>query len=235
MGKETGIAWADATWNPAQGCTKVSPGCDNCYAEALSRRYGWKTQFATVQLMPHRLDVPFNWKKPKRIFVGSITDMFHPQIPDIYLCAVWLTMLEAKQHTYMLLTKRPHRMRHKVDKLGLELPRHIWLGTSVEQQRFYDNRVPALMGIPASVRFLSVEPLLEHVTIQPEALPVEWVIVGGESGPRARPMDEDWARSLRDQCAGAGIPYFYKQRGARVGHGSDLLDGVAHKEFPVVR
>lgn len=241
MGQSSKIAWCDATWNPVVGCSKVSPGCDNCYAEVLTRR--WPSRFPrgfAVDLKRHRLGDPQRWRKPRRIFVNSMSDLFHPQVPDEFVRQVWLMMAWTPHHTFQVLTKRPHRMKHKIETLRLPLYHHIWVGTSVEDQRFYDNRVLPLTGIPAPVRFLSIEPLLGPIDLRldrlpsyrPGTLPYEWVIVGGESGPRARPMDPQWARDIRDSVLKYEIPFFFKQMGSKVGHGSDLLDGQEWKQFP---
>ena len=235
MGAKTAIEWADSTWNPVTGCTKVSPGCDNCYAETLAERYrgtnGWPNGF-DVQMRPHKLSQPRTWKSPRRIFVNSMSDLFHRAIPDDYLVQVWASMLAAPQHTYQILTKRPHRMAYKIKTLGLTMHTAIWLGVSVENQAMADSRLPALCNISAPTRFVSAEPLLGQVDMTAWLHLLDWVIVGGESGSKARPMQPDWARSLRDQCVEAGAAFFFKQQGARVGHGSDKLDGKTWKQFP---
>ena len=229
------IEWTDATWNPVTGCTKVSPGCDHCYASAIAERYRGRVNFPNgfeVQLRPHRLREPTKWKTARRIFVNSMSDLFHRDIPDDYLAAVWETMLQVDRHVYQVLTKRPHRMAHKIASLGLPTPRHIWLGTSVENQRFADSRIPALTSIGAPVRFISAEPLLGPLDLEPWTEELSWVIVGGESGPSRRPMNYDWARSLRNQCLAAGVPFFYKQGNAFRSGQDRVLDGRAWDEYP---
>jgi protein gp37 len=261
------IEWTDATWNPVTGCTKVSPGCDHCYAETFAER--WRgtpghhfEQGFDVTLRPERLDQPLKWRKPRRVFVNSMSDLFHEQVPDDYIVTVFTRMWWSPQHTFQVLTKRHGRMRslvpriedrlremeHDLDLLDAPTPLrwplpNVWLGVSVEDQKRADLRIPALLDTPAAVRFLSCEPLLGPVDLrrisrpsgqQPEMVldvvgqrygvpgrwqaptshRIDWVIVGGESGPRARPMDPAWARSLRDQCTAAGVPFFFKQAGA---------------------
>ena len=247
--KDTKIAWTDATWNPVTGCTKVSPGCDHCYAEAVAERFRGGKAFPhgfDVTLHPDRLDAPRHWRKPKRIFVNSMSDLFHKDIPDEFLVDVWATMYDTPRHTYQILTKRPHRMEHKIKTLGLTLQPNIWLGTSVENQTMADSRIPPLLNIfwpqGVSKRFISAEPLLGPISLwwwlptngraygcHP---PISWCIVGGESGRGRRPMDLDWARSLRDQCQEAGAAFFFKQGNAlRPGEDREL-DGRTWDEFP---
>jgi protein gp37 len=257
---KSAIEWTDATWNPVTGCTKVSPGCDHCYAETLSERFrGTAGHYFEngfdVQLRPDKLDQPLRWKKPRRIFVNSMSDLFHDDIPYDYLVEVWATMAVATQHTFQVLTKRHGRMRSllnsqqfnadwwsaAVDLIGskasmlwggqAEVPQalpNVWLGVSVENQQWADIRWPALRDTPAAVRFLSMEPLLGPVELDENWLhgdpecrcddpagchTIDWVIVGGESGRGARPMYAAWARSLRDECAAAGVPFLFKQWG----------------------
>jgi protein gp37 len=294
----TEIQWTDETWNPTVGCSRVSPGCDNCYAirvaaremqpahvgltrsagadehrgeprdrearvgdatageQTLSprRTLDWTGE---VRLLPDRLDTPLHWRKPRRVFVDSMSDLFHPEVlkaddgnPTPFLARVFAVMVQAEQHTFQVLTKRPQVMRavlsepmfrldvntellrrgHAVMPGGMtdpsfRWPSNIWLGTSVENQRYADLRVPHLLATPAAVRFLSIEPLLGPVDLYgwlpdpendkfgPVTPRVDWVIGGGESGPGARPMHPDWVRSIRDQCTHAGAPFFFKQWG----------------------
>lgn len=284
MSDKSAIEWTDATWNPTTGCTKVSAGCEHCYIDRTplfrigvpkprndgapipprsfdGESIGAKTG---VLLHPERLDQPLSWKRPRRIFVNSLSDLFHDDVPDEFITQVFAVMSLAHWHTFQVLTKRPRRMqallndqawRHNVHRFqsrfahralvaSWPLP-NVWLGTSVEDQKAADLRIPLLLETPAAVRFLSCEPLLGPVElyeshrghrrdlvseytyicldcstednevewVDETPPPVDWVIVGGESGPGARPMHPDWARSLRDQCVAAGVPFFFKQWG----------------------
>lgn len=323
----TKIEWTDATWSPVSGCSKVSPGCAHCYAERVSHRFGFTSQPWTpehaaenVVLHPDRLDQPLRWRKPRRIFVNSMSDLFHDAVPDEFIDRVFATMAicgaqrhtcragercthdeepgcwqngggkENPKHTFQILTKRPDRMRayltsadrwsriqevgndpewsvgwddpyELIQSMGWPLP-NVWLGVSAENQHFADERIPLLLETPAAVRFVSAEPLLgpvnlTNITADTEGGPeqwnvldkaeaaealvpyapntsVDWVICGGESGPNARPMQLDWARSLRDQCQEAGVPYFLKQMGGARPGGKAELDGVEWKQFPEV-
>lgn len=254
MADKTTIEWTDATWNPTTGCTQVSPGCDHCYALTLSERFRgvpghyFENGF-DVQLRPDKLDQPLRWKRPRRIFVNSMSDLFHDDIPELYIASVFDVMAQASQHTFQLLTKRHGRMRSLLRRWihedGMVMPPNVWLGVSVENQQWADIRIPALLETPAARRFLSCEPLLGSVSLFANTkidtgTLVDWVIVGGESGRGARPMDIRWARGLRDECTAYGIPFHFKQWGA---HGSDgvrrdkhvngrLLDGRTWDEFP---
>lgn len=234
MGK-TAIEWATDVWNPVTGCTKVSQGCKNCYAKALhdmrhTAYQAGKTlpaqyavPFETVQLHYDRLSLPRHWKRPRRIFVNSMSDLFHEDVPDEFIWHVFKAMSQAPQHIFMVLTKRAGRMPDVVNKIRSMLPdrlEHVWLGVSVEDQAAADERIPFLLQTRAAVRFLSCEPLLGPVNLRAFMRPspgwtrdIDWVIVGGESGPGARPMHPDWARSLRDQCQAAGTALFFKQWG----------------------
>ncbi len=283
------IEWTDATWNPVTGCTKVSEGCDHCCAERITERFGGKGSFEKVVLHPEKLDDPFHWRKPRRVFVNSMSDLFHDDVPDEFIAQVFAAMALSPRHTFQILTKRPGRMASLLSdenddwanevwecaaqRIGADrdcapcpwwpgrpLP-NVWLGVSVENQKWADVRIPKLLETPAAVRFLSVEPLLGPVDLTPVFVHpagcggtyegigfvngthqrihrsrclnhrsrrvdrditsgateyvdrIHWVIVGGESGPGARPMHPDWARSLRDQCVAAGVPFFFKQWG----------------------
>ena len=234
MAETTKIRWTESTWNPATGCTAVSPGCDNCYAKRIAenrRGPAFPNGFA-MTLRPHKLDEPRKWKEPRRVFVNSMSDLFHKDIPDDYLRAVWDTMLETPRHTYQVLTKRAHRMAHKVRTLGLPLPPHIWLGVSAENQAMADSRIPPLLDTWPAVAFVSAEPLLGLVDLGEYVDRLQWVIVGGESGSGRRPMDYDWARALRDQVRGAGVAFFYKQGNAHVSDRDKVLDGETWDEYP---
>jgi protein gp37 len=268
------IEWTDETWNPTVGCSRVSPGCDGCYAIGVAHRamqpahagltvrhHGRDAEVAgrstdwtgEVRLLPDRLDTPLRWRKPRRVFVDSMSDLFHPDVlkSDVhaegsaapFLASVFAVMVMAEQHTFQVLTKRPQMMRAVLDEpmfrldVNAELlrrdhsvmpggmtspsfrwPANIWLGTSVENQRYADLRIPHLLATPAAVRFLSIEPLLGPVDLSPWldadlADRPDWVIVGGESGHGARPMHPQWVRALRDQCGQWDVPFFFKQWG----------------------
>ena len=324
MADKTCIEWTDATWNPTTGCVKVSSGCKHCYAERDWARlvhlpaYAGRS-FTDVACHPDRLDQPLRWKKPRRIFVNSMSDLFHESVPDTFIDQVFSVMAMAPQHTFQVLTKRPQRVRDYfaarregdpwadaadaiADLIGLDdhpvvleprdipLP-NVWIGVSVENQEAADERIPLLLQIPSNWRWISAEPLLgpvdltliphktgwgsspcsgcgtdvardaldgsthcEHGCDGPILNTLDWVVVGGESGPKARPMHPAWARSLRDQCAAAGVPFLFKQWGEwlpdnqnpdvspphdkngaiRVGkkRAGRLLDGVQHDGYP---
>ena len=229
----TDIEWTDETWNPVTGCTKVSPGCDHCYAERVTERFHGKGAFERIVLHPDRLDKPLHWRKPRKVFVNSMSDLFHEQVPDTFIGLVWQVMAETPQHTFQILTKRHARMRSFLRQWpNYEPLPNVWLGVSVEDQKWADIRVPALIQTPAAVRFLSCEPLLGPVRIGYMSL-LDWVIVGGESGPGARPMHPDWARDLRDQCEAAGVPFLFKQWGGiRPKAGGRELDGRTWDQYP---
>ena len=294
MGKSK-IEWTEETWNPVTGCTKISPGCKNCYAERMAKRLGGRFGYPAppyhfdVTLHYDRLNDPLGWKKPRMIFVCSMGDLFHEDIPTSFIQSVFQVMHRAHWHTFQVLTKRAWRM----DDLSVVLswPENVWAGITVENQRAADVRIPYLLRVPAAVRFLSCEPLLEPLNLSGYLRPVpncqyidtddgtctypgkvtpechagvacpltdtdtwggpNWVNVGGESGPGARPMHPDWVRSIRDQCLSAGVPFFFKQWGAyrpaemvvdgrpevqflKVGKkkAGRLLDGREWNEFP---
>lgn len=235
MSDQSGIEWTDATWNPVTGCSKVSPGCKNCYAERLAARLRamrnprYLNGFA-VTLHPDQLALPLSWRRPKRIFVNSMSDLFHEAVPAEYIRRVFDVMVKADWHTFQILTKRSHRLAALAR--DLPWPGNVWQGVSVETQR-YTSRVTDLQTVPATVRFLSVEPLLGAIPKLPLA-GIHWVIVGGESGGRRRPMAEAWALEIRDQCAHAQVPFFFKQWGGRTPKaGGRILDGRAWDEMPV--
>lgn len=272
MSDRTGIEWTDATWNPVTGCSKVSAGCKHCYAERDWARLSANKQtryfgraFTDVRCHADVLDQPLRWRRPRRIFVNSMSDLFHPDVPDEFVDEVFAVMALAKQHVFQVLTKRPERMRaHPIfshsgrclwvgirqaaerlfgidpGPVGKTLP-NVWLGVSVEDQAAADERIPLLLDTPAAVRWISAEPLIGPVRLDrimrasqyddwtycDNALDgfratkcggtygshLDWVVVGGESGPKARPMHPDWVRSIRDQCAEAGVPFLFKQWG----------------------
>lgn len=280
MGDRSNIEWTDATWNTVYGCTRASPGCDNCYAVRVTQRLAGTLDAAkglvnpskrhfngTVRCLPDRLDIPLKWKRPRRIFVNSLSDLFHPEVPFDFVDKVFAVMALSPQHTFQVLTKRPERMReyltHEDVKVGIceaaermdawksktglpvgdvRLPlRNVWLGTSVENQETADERIPHLIETPAAVHWLSMEPLLGPVDFRLVPgfnrtglnLSGWWVVVGGESGPKARPMDPNWVRRILYMCKAARVPSFLKQMMA----GGKLvkmpeLDGRTWDEYP---
>lgn len=241
MSDRTAIEWTDATWNPVRGCTKISPGCTHCYAETFAERFRGVPghpyeQGFDLRLVPHKLDDPLRWREPRHVFVNSMSDLFHEDVPLDYVLAVVGVMLQADRHTYQVLTKRSERLRDLLAgplRFAADRP-HIWWGVSVEDRRHGLPRVDHLRAAPAGVRFLSVEPLLEDLGTVPLD-GIHWVIVGGESGPGARPCHPDWVRSLRDQCAAAHVPFFFKQwGGVRKSKTGRLLDGRTHDGKPNV-
>ena len=212
----TSIEWTDQTWNPVTGCTKVSPGCAHCYAEGIANRL-WKGRpFEDVQVHADRVGQPLRWRKPRRVFVNSMSDLFHEAVPFRFLDAVFHVMRSTPRHTYQVLTKRPERMRFYMRDTRAPLAPNVWLGVSVENQRMADERIPLLLDTPAAVRFLSVEPLLGPVNLHPWLSGgINWCIVGGESGPQARPCELPWIGAIVEQCKAAGVPVFVKQLGRR--------------------
>ena len=273
----TKIEWTDATWNPVTGCTRVSPGCANCYIERTvpfrkaGMRFRVQGNESSIPVTLHydRLDQPLGWRKPRRVFTCSMGDLLHPSVHDGFIDKVFWTMSRAADHTFQILTKRPERMlewftsveasRHTYDLAAAKgvwpLP-NVWVGVSVENQYWTDQRIPLLLETPAAVRFLSVEPLLHPIDLGrwlwesgPNDWPVashelDWVIVGGESGPGARPMNLDWARSIVRQCQIADVPVFVKQLGGawarqngwHGGKGGDITEWTEElrvREWPV--
>jgi protein gp37 len=274
MSDKSAIEWTDATWNPTTGCDRVSPGCAHCYALDLAARLkamgqaGYQADgdprtsgpgFA-LTLQPDRLAIPLMWAQPRRVFVDSMSDLFHPAVPDDYLDRVFAVMALAGHHSFQVLTKRPERMRAYLTSIAPRGPRHaevqreialrrlargqgrltdtivwplpnVWAGTSVENRR-WTTRIDELRAAPASVRFLSCEPLLGPLG-ELDLEGIHWVIVGGESGTVHRPIEADWIRSIRDQCSTAGVPFLFKQWGGRSSKsGGRELDGRTHDEFP---
>ena len=215
MAQSSSIEWTEATWNPTTGCTKVSHGCTNCYAERMAFRLQamgqprYKDGFK-LTLQDDIVDLPLRWKKPRVIFVNSMSDLFHKDVPDKFIKRCFEVMVEASQHKFQVLSKRPERVAELASKI--EWAENIWMGTSVENSK-YVERIRVLQKIPAAVRFLSVEPLLGPISRMP-LKDIHWVIVGGESGPKSRPMKIDWVRSIRDQCVLKEVPFFFKQWGA---------------------
>ncbi len=214
MSQQTSIEWTNSTWNPVAGCTKVSSGCRNCYAQTFSERWrgipGHPYEYGfDLRLWPNRLEDPLRWKKPRTIFVNSMSDLFHENIPLTYIRKVFKTMETANWHTFQVLTKRAERLLELAPKLIW--PPNVWLGVSVENADFMD-RIDSLRKVPAKVRFLSLEPLLgplEKLNLKN----IHWVIVGGESGPGARPMLKKWVEDIRKQCREQRVPFFFKQWG----------------------
>jgi protein gp37 len=277
MADKTGIEWTDATWNPLRGCTAVSPGCDHCYAASVALRFSGQGQpyeglavkgedghpqwTGEIMLVPAHLTDPLRWQRPRKIFVNSMSDLFHPSVPIGYIDQVFVVMAKAQRHTFQILTKRPQIMANylndpatpeRIAKAGDVLERmhlygkegdhrlapwplpNVWCGTSVEDQRA-TSRVKALVRCPAAVRFLSCEPLIGPVDLSPYLSDLHWVISGGESGRYHRPLDLDWVRTIRDQCLGAGIAYYHKQHGGLTpkSQGKEL-DGQEWCQFPQV-
>jgi protein gp37 len=268
MADHSAIEWTDATWNPVTGCIEVSEGCNHCYARTFAERFRGVPghpyeQGFDLRLWPERLAAPLRWRRPRRVFVNSMSDLFQDGVPDEFVAEVFAVMGLASRHSFQVLTKRPGRMasllrrpefsgwmfaameaRGEVDDFRWPLP-NVWLGTSVEDQRWAQIRIPKLLEAPAAVRFLSCEPLLgpidlRDVPLQPSAGVQRewpgygWVIVGGESGNGARNMDPGWARSLRDQCATMGVSFFFKQWGGRTPKaGGRDLDGRTWDEYPM--
>jgi protein gp37 len=236
MSGRSTIEWTEATWNPVTGCTEVSPGCDNCYARTFAERFRGVPghpyeQGFDLKLWPERLDQPAHWKKPRAIFVNSMSDLFHEGVSEEYIAQVFDAMAAAPQHTYQILTKRPGRMASIVRRLRPTPLPQVWLGTSIELDRF-TWRADKLRETPAAVRFLSLEPLLGPLpSLDLDGL--DWVIVGGESGHGARPLDSTWVRDIRDHCASAGVAFFFKQWGGRTPKaGGRELDGRTWDEYP---
>src|SRR5207249_3388869 len=239
MSVNSAIEWTDATWNPVRGCTKISPGCKHCYAEAFAERFrGVKghpyEQGFDLRLVPQKLAEPLRWRTPKMVFVNSMSDLFHDDVPDDYIEAVVSVMLRADWHTYQVLTKRSARLAKLLAGRLREAATasHIWWGVSAENRQYSLPRIRDLQSAPAAVRFLSIEPLLEDLGTL-DLRGINWVIVGGESGRGARPMSREWVISIRDQCAKVSVPFFFKQWGGvhkkRAGR---MLDGRTYNEFP---
>ena len=225
MAQQSPIEWTEATWNPVTGCDKVSPGCAHCYAETFAERFRgvpghpYERGF-DLQLRPERLEQPLAWRKPRVIFVNSMSDLFHERIPEEYVASVFDVMQQASWHTFQILTKRSERLADLADRLPW--PNNVWMGVSIENQR-WTTRIDALRRVPAAIRFLSCEPLLGP--LQLDLTGIHWVIVGGESGHGARPMQPAWAHGIRAQCEEQRVAFFFKQWGAhneaglRVGKG----------------
>lgn len=243
MGDNSAIEWTEATWNPTTGCDRTSPGCEKCYALTLAKRLKAMRQPKyqndgdprtsgpgfSLTLHPDVLDVPRRWSAPRTIFVNSMSDLFHPDVPEDYIRQVFEVMADTPQHTYQVLTKRSKRLATVGPRL--DWPPNVWMGVSVENDR-YRFRLDHLRKVGAAVRFVSAEPLLGPLG-DLDLDGIHWLIAGGESGPGARPMDEAWGLSLRDQCAKAGVPFFFKQWGGRTPKaGGRELGGLTHDAMP---
>ena len=237
MAQSSAIEWTEATWNPVTGCTKISPGCKFCYAERMAKRlramgtHRYRDGFK-LTLQPDVLEAPLKWRKPRVIFVNSMSDLFHPGVPDAFVARVFAVMEEASRHTFQVLTKRPERVAAMRDRLPW--PPNVWIGTSVESAAYQWRAKELAKVMAAAVRFLSVEPLLGPVPDLPLD-GIDWVIVGGESGPGARPMSAAWAEDVRDRCVERGVPFFFKQWGGvnkkRTGR---ELGGETWDEMPII-
>jgi protein gp37 len=239
MSASSTIEWTDATWNPVRGCTKISPGCAHCYAETFAERFRGVPnhpyeQGFDLRLVPEKLFDPLNWKAPKAIFVNSMSDLFHSEVPDDYILRVARVMELANWHTFQVLTKRPERMS-KMLRTNLAaaaaLP-HIWWGVSVENRTHGLPRIDVVREAPAAMRFLSIEPLLEDLG-EIDLQGINWVIVGGESGPGARPLNKEWVVRIREQCKAAHVPFFFKQwGGVRKAEAGREFDGKTYDAMP---
>jgi protein gp37 len=239
MSDHSKIEWTEATWNPVRGCTKISPGCKHCYAETFAERFRGVPGHAyergfDLRLVPEKLAEPFRWNESRKVFVNSMSDLFHEKVPDSYIARVAEVMSLANWHVFQVLTKRSERLKKLLDtKLRrYAQQRHIWWGVSVENVKYGLPRIEHLRAAPAAIRFLSVEPLLEDIG-KINLVGISWVIVGGESGPKARPISKEWVVSIRDQCRAAGVPFFFKQWGGKhKKKAGRLLNGTTYDEFP---
>ena len=237
MGANSAIEWTESTWNPVTGCTKISPGCKHCYAERMAERLeamgqgNYRNGFK-LTLQPQMLELPLRWRKPQRIFVNSMSDLFHEDVPQAYIQAVFDVMGRAHWHEFQVLTKRADRLAELSPHLDWRS--NIWMGVSIENSQ-YTKRIELLRGTGASVKFLSIEPLLGAVG-KIDLRDIGWVIVGGESGPGARPMQREWVIDIRRQCRAARVPFFFKQwGGVNKKRNGRQLDGRTYDEFPKVR
>ncbi len=244
MSDKSAIEWTEATWNPTTGCDRTSPGCDHCYALTLAKRLkamgaekyqndgDERTSGPGFALTTHEdaLSVPYGWRQPRTVFVNSMSDLFHDDVPLSFIQDVFTVMKDTPRHTYQVLTKRSRRLKSVASKL--EWPSNVWMGVSVESAK-YNFRINHLRDVPAAVRFVSAEPLLGPLG-QVNLDGVDWVIAGGESGPKARPMDINWGRELRDHCADGGVKFFFKQWGGRTPKaGGRELDGRTWDDYPM--
>jgi protein gp37 len=246
VGDHSAIEWTESTWNPTSGCDKLSPGCDHCYALTLAKRlkamgvarYQRDGDPSTsgpgfgISIHPEVLDVPRHWRKPRTIFVNSMSDLFHPDVPDEFIGDVFTVMSETPQHTYQVLTKRSKRLVHLASRLPW--PPNVWMGVTVESSR-YRFRINHLQTVPSAIRFLSLEPLLGPLN-DLDLAGIDWAIVGGESGSGHRPVDEDWITDIREQCLEAGVAFFFKQWGGRTPKANGrMLAGRTWDDLPVGR
>jgi protein gp37 len=239
MGDYTHIEWTDATWNPVRGCSKISPGCKHCYAETFAERFRGVPnhpyeQGFDLRLVPEKLEVPLQWRSGRRIFVNSMSDLFHEDVPASYIAQVGRIIQRASWHTYQVLTKRHERMRLLLSGEFQWMARlsHVWFGVSVEDRVHGLPRIEALRRTPARIRFLSIEPLLEDLG-NLDLREIDWVIVGGESGHAARPMRKEWVLSILTQCERARVPFFFKQWGGKhKGRAGRAIDGRTYEQFP---
>jgi protein gp37 len=247
---ETSIEWTDATWNPVAGCTVLTAGCTNCYAmrmaarldamgqvkyKGLTRRSGGRPVWTgRIRLDEKSLTVPHSWSKPRKVFVNSMSDLFHPDVPAEFISRVWLSMKETPRHTYQILTKRPDRMAEVLSKAPFEILSNVWLGTSVEDDRVL-GRLDDIRRVPAAIRFVSLEPLIGSVAAG-DLTGIHWAIVGGESGPRSRDMDPKWVDEIEGTCRKSGTAFFFKQWGGKNKKAAGrILNGRTYDEMPEVR
>jgi protein gp37 len=244
---ETSIEWTDATWNPVAGCTVLTAGCTNCYAmrmaarldamgqpkyKGLTRRTGGRSVWTGKVRLDHKsIDVPKSWSKPRKVFVNSMSDLFHADVPPNFIAQVWATMKATPRHTYQILTKRPDRMAEILSRAEFEILPNVWLGTSVEDGRVL-SRLDDVRKVSAAIRFVSLEPLIGSVAAG-DLTRIDWAIVGGESGPRARPMDPKWVSEIEAMCRRSGTAFFFKQWGGKNKKATGrLLNGRTYDEMP---
>jgi protein gp37 len=242
MSQLSSIEWTDATWNPVRGCTKISPGCKNCYANTFAERFRGVPghpyeQGFDLRVVPEKLNEPLKWKRPRKIFVNSMSDLFHPDVPDEYIASVAEVMMEGDWHQYQVLTKRAERLKKLLNtKLKFAtISSHIWWGVSVEDRKHGIPRVDQLRSTPAAIKFLSVEPLLQDLGLV-NLKDIDWVIVGGESGRGARKIEESWVQDLLKQCTSQGVRFFFKQwGGVNKKAAGRLLNGRTYDELPIIQ
>jgi protein gp37 len=234
MATKSSIEWTESTWNPLTGCDKISPGCKHCYAERMAKRlkamgqHNYRNEFA-LTLHPHALELPLGWKQPQMIFVNSMSDLFHEGVPESYIQQVFATMRRAEWHQFQVLTKRSKRLREMSGRI--DWPMNVWMGVSVETSK-YKVRIADLQMTPAKVRFLSLEPLIGDLGAL-DLQGIDWVIVGGESGPGARPIQPEWVLEIQRQCAAAMVPFFFKQwGGVNKKRSGRELNGRTYDELP---
>jgi protein gp37 len=242
MAEHSRIEWTDATWNPVRGCTKISPGCKHCYAQTFAERFRGVTghpyeQGFDLRLVPEKMNEPLKWKTSKKIFVNSMSDLFHPEVPDDFIIDVARVMMKGSWHQYQVLTKRSDRLHSLLNsKLRFATDcSHIWWGVSVEDKKHGVPRIDNLRNTPAMIKFLSVEPLLESLG-EVSLVGIDWVIVGGESGWGARKLEEEWVQELLAKCQRQNVPFFFKQwGGTRKKLSGRLLNGRTYDELPIIQ